>query len=191
MRVKIEADEVIIDFTENAAELTSSLIYPVNIINKNFIIKDYKFFPRSKININRNNVILKNLTCTCKNYKNVEIKYPKRDLRRVCKHIYIALAKNCIDKMDSLEAMILNHKFWYKLINVIEIEIKDEKLLIGYSYDFEIFYIYVLNKPENYFTYNSSLNIWKENLPPYNHKLLNKTLEWFLKRLSYYLKKYK
>jgi hypothetical protein len=189
MRVKIESDEFIIDFTDRK-ESKSTPLYSVKIIKKNFIINDYKTFPRNKINIYGNKVTLRYLTCTCKEYTSNELLYPPRDIRRICNHIYIALSKTCMEKMGSLESNILNHKFWYKLSNVFQIEIEKQRLFIGYGYDYEIFYVYPFNKPDTYFTYNCNLSIWKENVGPFENEFLNISINTFLRRVSFFLKKY-
>lgn len=189
MKIKIESDEFIIDFTDKNGSKSTTL-YSVKIIKKNFILNEYKIFPRNKIIIYGNKVTLRYFSCTCNEYTSNELLYPPRDIRRICKHIYIALSKTCIEKMGSLESNILNHKFWYKLSNVFQVEIERQSLLIAYGVDYEIFYVYPFNRPETYFTYNCSLNIWKDNVRPFDNELLNISISTFLRRTSFFLKKY-
>ncbi len=183
MRVRIVEDEILIDLTGKEQSILNQELRP-NIVRKNFALNKFSLIPKKSIAFAGKLINPHYYTCSCKDYRSYAEKYPKRDLRRICKHLFIYLSKNHFEDIDLVSRILLEHKFWYKIINVFELEINNVKILIGYTKDFEIFHIYIPPKLPVFYSYNSSLKKWKNADEPPLDSEINFALKKFLNRLN-------
>lgn len=188
MKVRIEEDEILIDLTGNELNKVGRKLIPI-IRKKNFIIKLTNSIPKKTVTLAGKSLNPHYITCSCKDYRmSVEI-YPKRDLRRVCKHLFLYISKYYFEDIDPLTRTLLEHRFWYKINNVIEVEIDKNIFHIGYTQDFEIFHIYLPSDIPLFYSYNSQIKKWKDMDEPFHKAELNITLTKFIHRLNTISKK--
>ncbi|AFH50726.1 Hypothetical protein IALB_3023 [Ignavibacterium album JCM 16511] len=140
MKVKVVEEEILIDFT-NVLSTTDIHFNPV-IKKKNYLIKSFNSIPKKTTRILGVSINPYYFTCSCKDFRAKAKEFPKRDFRRMCKHLFIYLSKYHWDEMDSLTKILLEHKFWAKILNVIEIEINENTFFIGITKE-SIFIIYI------------------------------------------------
>ncbi|MGQ9644196.1 MAG: hypothetical protein ACUVT3_10100 [Ignavibacterium sp.] len=89
---------------------------------------------------------------------------------------------------DLFVKIIIEHKFWFKIINIIELEIEKIIFYVGYTKEFDTFIVYLPDLLPKYYTFNISLMYWKDNEEPFEKYDLKRCLLKFFKRLNLYYK---
>lgn len=154
------------------------------------LISDYYKIPRiegvSKKTIitGRNRVNLFSLSCSCKDHRlNVAI-YPKRDIRRICKHLYAKLFSDLEDKLDELTKLLLHNQFWFGQTQVKKIFFYGDDLYIGFYADRNFISIYKKNEKWHKYIFDTVINEWKDLNTPFDQYELNKKLVSIIKQLD-------
>lgn len=188
MKVKIEKDEILIDLTGKDYETFNEKLAPI-IIKKNFTLKPSDAVLNKSVILAGKSLNPHYYSCSCRDYRMSAEKYPRRDFRRICKHLITYLLKYYFDDIDMLTRTILEHKLWYKISNVIEVELDQKNFFVGYTKDFEIFNIYLPSDLPVYYSYNCNIKKWKNLDEPFQETDLNIALTKFIHRLNIISKK--
>ncbi len=187
MKVRIEEEEILIDFTGKELKSANKNLMPV-ILKKNYILKIHNTIPKKTAIIAGKSINPHYYTCSCKDYRMNADKYPKRDFRRICKHLFIYLSKYYFEEINLLTRTILEHKFWYRIFNVIEVGIEKNIFYMGYTADFELFNIYIPSNLPDFYSYNCSLKKWKNFEEPFPDSELNNAIVKLMHRLNIFYK---
>lgn len=188
MKIRIEDDEILIDLTGKERE-TLNIKIALTILKKNFTLKLYDVIQKKSAILAGKSLSPHYYTCSCKDYRMSAEIYPKRDLRRICKHIFTYISKYHFDDIDLITRTFLEHKFWYKISNVIEVELDKKIFFIGYTKDFEIFNVYLPWNLPVFYSYNCIIKKWEDFAEPFQEKDLNITITKFIHRLNMISKK--
>lgn len=97
------------------------------------------------------------MTCTCKEYRQKAGKYPRKDIRRICKHLFNALLSNYSELLDELTVMLLENKFWF---NIEEIFKTDNQTYIGIGKEWIVITTYETGLKR--YAYNFIEKYWSE-----------------------------
>lgn len=189
MKVKIEDEEIIIDLTSSRGLAAVNVILAPVIKKKNYTIKMFESFPKKTVMLWGKSLNPYYFNCSCKDYRALAKKYPRRDLRRMCKHLFTYLSKYQFENIDTLTKIIIEHKFWYKINNVIELEINKHSFYLGYTIDFEIFFVYIPSDLPIFYSYNCTLRQWRDNNEPFADSEVKRTFIKFIHRLNLISKK--
>lgn len=183
MKVRIEEDEILIDLTGKALGTFDKKLVP-KILKKNFTLKINDAIPKKTVTLAGKSLNPHYYSCSCRDYRMSAEKYPRRDFRRICKHLIAYILKYYFDDIDILTRTILEHKLWYKISNVIEVELDQKIFYVGYTKDFEIFNIYLPSDLPVYYSYNCTIKKWKNLDEPFQEIDLNISLTKFIQRLN-------
>ncbi|MCU0406022.1 MAG: hypothetical protein MUE91_03850 [Ignavibacteriaceae bacterium] len=138
---------------------------------------------KKTIKTSRNGVNLYSLSCSCKVYRqNVKL-YPRRDIRRVCKHLYEKLFSEADHLLDELSKMLLHNQFWFGQSNVKKVLFYKRVVFIGFHKVGNIVSFFVDQDGWKKYLYESDLNTWLESSMPFDNDLLNTELANLSKEL--------
>lgn len=188
MKVKIEEEEILIDLTGRNLSSFNEKLIPL-IKKKNFVVKTFESIPKKTVTVGGRSLNPHYFTCSCKDYRESAKKYPLRDLRRMCKHLFTYISKYHFQDMDLITRTLLEHKFWYKINNAFEIEINKNIIYISYTNDFEIFFVYLPSNLPVYYSYNCILKQWRDNNEPFLDQDVKRSLVKFIHRINLISKK--
>jgi len=120
------------------------------------------------------------LNCTCKEYKNRIKMFPRRDLRRICKHIFAVIMRDFESRIDPLSKVLMEHQFWEKISEVYQIKFMDE--LIYLSFDEKMSFLYVYRRKTNwkFYKYYPKKKVWANEMLPFRENSQNDFLVDFL-----------
>lgn len=131
----------------------------------------------------RNRVNLYNLNCSCKLYRqNVKI-YPKRDIRRVCKHLYEKLFSDADQLLDELSKLLLHNQFWFGQSHVKKVIFYNHVVYIGFHKAGNISSFFLDHEGWKKYLYDSNLNSWLDSSMPFDDDLMNAELANLSKEL--------
>lgn len=130
-----------------------------SITKKNFIV-------------GRNKVNLRYLQCSCGNYRANVKYYPKRDIRRICKHIYTVFSNEGSKYYDQLSKNLLDAKFWFGQKYVYKSLIEDVEVFIGFDKKFAKTIIHLLDEEWRRYMFSFKDKIWLEDKVPSNYELI-------------------
>lgn len=191
MKIKYESEEIIIDLTENHKREKEKLQPAIIVRKKNYIIPtDLNKSSNKTIKVLGKSVNTYYYTCNCSEYRINAKNYSRRDFRRICKHIFIAITVQESNVPDLMTKTFIEHKFWFKIINIIELEMGGKIFYAGYTKEFDTFIVYLPEKIPKYFTYNITLMCWMDNEEPFEKFEWNKSLLKFFKRLNLFYRKF-
>lgn len=182
MKISINDDEILLDLTQSYVKKVEG-DKEIVLSKTNFLIPVHKGIPKAYAYYNRNKVNPYYLNCSCKEYRDNIKLYPLRDLRRMCKHIFFILIRDYSEIMDGLTKLLMEHRFWEKISEVIEINFNSEKLYISFTHDLQFIRVYRKILEWKFYTYLPKKNYWENNLPPYKEFENNSYLSNFLKKL--------
>jgi hypothetical protein len=183
MKISINDDEILVDLTQayiKKAKVNKEIV----ILRNNFLIPVLKGIPKTYAYYNKNKVNPYYLNCSCKEYRDNIKKYPLRDLRRICKHIFFILIRDHTERMDSLTKLLMEDHFWEKISEVFEISYNSEKLYISFTSDLQFIHVYRKIIEWKFYTYLPKKNSWENNLPPYKELENNSYLTNFLNKIT-------
>lgn len=145
--------------------------YLIPILNN--ITKRNSSYSRYKVNAHY-------LNCSCKEYRLNTKYYELRDLRRICKHIFFIITRDYRNSVDELTSLLLEHRFWDKIENVIELKVFKENIFVGFEKDLKFVRIYRKYINWKYYSYLIESKSWEHNLPPFKSSNKNEKLISFL-----------
>lgn len=131
----------------------------------------------------RNRVNLHYLTCSCKLYRQNVKMYPRRDIRRVCKHLYEKLFSEADHFLDELSKMLLHNQFWFGQSQVKKVMFYNHIVYIGFHKVGNIVSFFVDHEGWKKYLYYSDLNIWLDSSMPFDNDLMNTELANLSKEL--------
>ena len=103
----------------------------IEIISEVYQLPKLEGVTKKTIITGRNRVNLYYLNCSCKTYRQNAKMYPRRDIRRICKHIYAKLFAEAESSLDSLTRMLLHNQFWFGQSAVKKVKFHNEIIYIG------------------------------------------------------------
>ena len=104
----------------------------IEVISEYYCLQKLDGISKRTITAGINKVNLFNLSCTCKEHRASVTIYSRRDIRRVCRHLYSKLFSEAEDKIDDLSKLILHNQFWFGQTNVKKILFSIIELKFGY-----------------------------------------------------------
>lgn len=183
MKINFINDTIQLDFTEQRNEVSEerSSDDEVCIIQNHYLIPVIKGLSKSSHLVGKFSVIPHSLSCTCKNYRINSKLYKKRDLRRVCKHVFTIRNSMYNERLDELTRILLEHRFWYSVDNVLEIKIGKVNLFIGLRKEKDFFLIYKKNSNWKFYKYLLSTRSWDNSAAPFKDVSQNSKLIEYLR----------
>jgi hypothetical protein len=118
------------------------------------------------------------LTCSCKVYRERVKKYKRRDLRRICKHIYYTISSETAEYYNELTKILIETHFWFALQKITRLTAGDEEIYIGFTENSHN--VNIIAKEENWkrYIYDVKDSKWDE-YPPKNRLLIENYLKTF------------
>jgi hypothetical protein len=155
----------------------------IEIISEVYQIPYLSGITKRTIKTGRNRVNLYYLNCSCKPYRqNVKI-YPKRDIRRVCKHLYEKLFLEADNMLDELSKMLLHNQFWFGQSNVKKVLFNKHVVYLGFHKVGNIVSIFIDQEGWKKYLYDSKVNSWLDSSIPFDNDLMNSELANLSKEL--------
>jgi hypothetical protein len=126
------------------------------------------------------------LTCSCKDYRERTKLYPKRDLRRLCKHLYGSLLTEHISKLDQLTKLLIETNFWLGRQLFFKVRESKEEFYFTITIPTEKIYVFLKNGQWLRYEYSLSEDFWVNNIYPRNYdKLVSKIKKFISKNLDF------
>jgi hypothetical protein len=166
LNVKNLDGEIILDLTVR----TSTKLKPytatdgLSLLDNSFKIEINKHLSKAKIRISNHAVNVYYLHCTCKAYRESIKKFPKRDIRRICKHLFLAISSNYIDKYDDLTRLMIESKFWYSHRDILKLRLNQEIIYLAFSYEKEIVNLFIRRSDWQIFPFEVDKKEWQKNI---------------------------
>jgi hypothetical protein len=155
----------------------------IEIISDVYQIPYISGITKRTITTGRNRVNLHNLSCSCKLFRQNVKMFPRRDIRRVCKHIYDKLFSEADHLLDELSKMLLHNQFWFGQSNVKKVLFYKQIVYIGFHKVGNIMSFFVDQEGWKKYLFDSDLNIWIESSTPFDNDLINVQLANLSKEL--------
>jgi hypothetical protein len=148
----------------------------IEIISDVYQIPYLSGISKRTIKTGRNRVNLYYLNCSCKVYReNVKL-YPKRDVRRVCKHLYEKLFSEADHRLDELSRMLLHNQIWFGQSNVKKVMFHKHVVYIGFHKTRNFVSIFINRGGWKKYLYDYKLNSWLDFSKPFDNDLMNSEL---------------
>jgi hypothetical protein len=128
-----------------------------------YFIPYNKRVPKNSITIAGSKVNMHFLTCTCKQYKENVKKYAKRDIRRICKHIYYGIVNDYSNEFDDLTKLLLETQFWYGNMFIYNVDYKGEKIYLGINENKKAVSLFLKNERWTRYIYNTGASLSSVN----------------------------
>lgn len=176
-------DEIIIDLTSRNYS-TSDTFSIIEIIDVSYMVPVIEGITKRTYLMGNYRLNLYYLQCTCPAYKNSLKIYPKRDIRRICKHLYFKLVTTTALGDDSLVKMLLDNRFWLLEKDLLKLRLDNELIYIGFSDSTEMVGVYRYHSSWKRFSFNLLLRNWTNGLMPFKEVELNGTLEKFIVQMK-------
>ena len=157
----------------------------IEIISDVYQLPKWKEVTKKTFIVGRNRVNLYYLNCSCKEYRqNVKL-YPRRDIRRICKHLYAKLFAEAEISIDSLSKMLLHNQFWFGQKSVKKIKFYDEIIYVGLHKVNNIVSIYK-SDVEHYkkYVFDIIIEDWANDDKPFDDSIINDECIKLIKELS-------
>ena len=160
----------------------------IEIISDIYQIPHISGITKRTIITGRNRVNLYYLNCSCKLYRqNVKL-YPRRDIRRICKHLYVKLFAEAENSIDSLSKMLLHNQFWFGQLHVKKALFYNHVVYIGFHKAGNISSFFLDHGGWKKYLYDSELNTWSDSSMPFDNDLMNAELANLSKKLYQQIK---
>lgn len=112
------------------------------------------------------------LTCSCKIYRERAKLYPKRDLRRLCKHLFSEILTNYSNELDPLTKLLVETYFWFGRQLLYKINFSKSEVFFCYKKPIERIYIFAHNNNWQRYIYNYIEDYWDSQFNPNNDMTL-------------------
>jgi hypothetical protein len=160
----------------------------VEVISDCYCLPSFEGITKKAIVIGRHKVNLFNLNCSCKDFRtNVKL-FPKRDVRRICKHLYAKLFSETENKLDELTKILLHNQFWFGQTNVKRIRFYNQDLYVGLHRAGSIISVFKEVDSWQKYLYDFVLDEWLNSSMPFDSPDLNNELTSLIKELNYQIK---
>ena len=157
----------------------------IEIIDDVYQIPKLEGTTKKAIVTGRNKVNLHYLNCSCAQYRQSAGKYPRRDIRRVCKHLYAKLFSEVESNLDSLTKMLLHNQFWFGQYSVKKIKFYDEMILVGLHKKHQIVSVFkTTNDTYSKFIFDLLIDGWANDEKPFDDQKKNTECIKLIKELS-------
>ncbi len=165
MHIKKINGEIIVDLTvkKNKISTSGNKSSKLIILDNSFRVELNKQLPKTKIRVNNHAVNIYYFNCTCKAYRESIPKYPKRDIRRMCKHLFLAISAEHIDKYDTLTRLMIESKFWYGYQDILKAEYLNRQFYLAFSSERDVVNIIIYRDGWTLLKYNIRTNLWQRN----------------------------
>jgi hypothetical protein len=157
----------------------------IEIISDVYQLPKLEGMTKKTIIAGRNRVNLYYLSCSCKEYRQSVKNYPRRDIRRICKHLYVKIFAEAESSLDSLSKMLLHNQFWFGQKSVKKIKFYDEIIYAGLHKVNNIASIFK-SDDEHHKKYIFDLIVedWANDDKPFSQPEMNEGLVEFLLKLN-------
>jgi hypothetical protein len=155
----------------------------IEIISDVYQIPYISGITKKTIKTGRNQVNLYYLNCSCKEFRQNVKMYPRRDIRRVCKHLYEKLFSEADHLLDELSKMLLHNQFWFGQSNVKKVLFYKQVVYIGFHKVGNIVSFFVDQEGWKKYLYDSELNTWLGSSLPFDNDLITEQLANLSKEL--------
>ncbi len=146
----------------------------IEIVSDSYQIPFLEGLTKKTIIAGRNRVNLYYLNCSCKIYRLNVKKYPRRDLRRICNHLYTKLFSEAENNLDELSKLMLHNQFWFSQTDVRRIKFYKDILYTGFHKDHNIISLFRDQDGWEKFVFEITNNNWRNGLSPlYKENKLN------------------
>lgn len=164
MRIKNINGEMIVDLTvkKNQIPDLGNKSPKLIILENSFKIEINKQIPKIKIRVNNHAVNAYYFNCTCKAYRESILKYPKRDIRRMCKHLFLAISAEHIDKYDALTRLMIESKFWYGYNSIVKAKYLNKEFYLAFSSERDVVNIFVYHEEWRLLIYDIGTKNWQK-----------------------------
>lgn len=156
----------------------------IEVVSEYYSLPKLEGVSKRSIITGRNKVNLYSLSCSCKDHRASVTIYPKRDIRRICKHLYNKLFSELEDKLDDLTKLLLHNQFWFGQTNVKKIFFYKSSLYIGLHGAGNIISVFLKKDKWEKFVYDFVLNQWVNSLKPFDDEILLNQLTEFIVTLN-------
>lgn len=177
--VSITSDEIVVDFTRNLNK-TNSESPEIKLIDRSYIFPAISNASKKSLTIDKYKMNLFYLQCSCSDFKESVKLYPRRDIRRICKHLYYKIITQFENEIDPLSKMLLDNKFWMHETEVHKIKLEKQIIYLGFYNNEKIINIYKYTDRWRQYQFSLEKGYWINNATPFNKDYLNRTLELFL-----------
>ncbi|QQS35320.1 MAG: hypothetical protein IPM56_13845 [Ignavibacteriales bacterium] len=166
MTIKQIDGEIIVDLTlrNNVKLKNPSIADGLILLDTSYKIELNKTFPKYKTRISNHAVDVYYLYCTCKTYRESIKKYPKRDIRRICKHLFLAISSKFIDRYDELTKLLIESKFWYSHNEIFKLSLNNEIIYIAFSFEKELANLFLKRNEWQLFPFDINTKDWKKDV---------------------------
>ncbi|HVO75148.1 MAG TPA: hypothetical protein VMT35_14055 [Ignavibacteriaceae bacterium] len=115
------------------------------------------------------------LTCSCKVYREKVKIFKRRDLRRICKHIYYVINTYASDYYGDLTKILLETHFWFGQQNLVKVVTSTGEIFFGLKESSADVNVIVKGDCWQRFSYNLKEKKW-DDCPPENRILVENVL---------------
>jgi hypothetical protein len=184
VNVKHINGEIILDLTvrNKPKSVLVSKEQELLILDTSYKIDIIKSLPKTSARVNNHSVNVYYLSCSCKSFRSSIKLFPKRDIRRICKHLFLAISSGYIEKYDDLTKLMIESKFWYSHEDILKIKIGKEILYLAFSYEKEIVNLIIKRNDWNLFTFDITNKVWKKSISDLFIKSDEKLIKDFILR---------
>jgi hypothetical protein len=176
-------DEIIIDLTRRKYS-SSDTVSKIKIIDVSYNVPVIKGLTKRTYLMGNYRVNLHYLQCTCPVYKNALKIYPKRDIRRICKHLYYKIITELESEIDTLSKMLLDNKFWLNEREVFKIKLDEHLLYLGFDHTFDTINIYRFTGRWKQYRFSFFKRAWINEIKPFHNPNMTLALEQFIDEIK-------
>lgn len=112
------------------------------------------------------------LSCSCKEFIERTKLYPKRDLRRLCKHLYFSLLTDHATHLDHLTRLLIETNFWFGRQILFKSKVGKHDFYFSMSIPIDKIYVFLKNDKWQKYEYSLSEDFWVDNIYPNNYDKL-------------------
>ncbi len=186
-RVSVTSEEIVVDFTGDF-DKTNSEKLKIEIIDKTYILPTVSNASKKSLTLDKHKINLFYLQCSCLDFRESVKRYPRRDIRRICKHLYYKIITQLENEVDPLTKMLLDNKFWMHETAVHKIKFEKQIIYLGFYNNEKIVNVYKYTDKWRQYQYNTLKNYWINDLAPFSNGQLNRILELFLLEYDPFIK---
>jgi hypothetical protein len=156
----------------------------IEIISDVYQIPKLEDVTKKSIIAGRNKVNLYFLNCSCKVYRQNAKLYPKRDIRRVCKHLYTKLFSDAENSLDAMTKLLLHNQFWFGQIVIKKVRLHNEIIYIGLHKMLKLVSVFeMIRGVYKKHIYNLTNGLWDNEDKPFNHEKYDNDCEVLIREL--------
>ncbi|NWF88763.1 MAG: hypothetical protein HXY50_04785 [Ignavibacteriaceae bacterium] len=140
-----------------------------------YIIPEVKNILNETKKISNHKYNTHHLTCSCKEYRLAAKIFPRRDLRRLCKHLYLSLLIEHPEKLDPLTRLLVETNFWLGKQILFKSKLNGAVFYFGVIIPTDHVSIFLKNITWQRYVYDFVNLDWRNDLyPPQGDLIINK-----------------